>query len=71
MPQRIKNVTYNVQCAYDQTHTFQYVFKVEEGSEEITTSDVEAFCPHCEKNVRITIQGKVALDEKLMRNFKV
>lgn len=61
-----KKVRYNIQCAYDEKHVFEKIFLVEEGSEEID-SDVEAYCPFCDKMVKITIKGKVVPDEYTLR----
>ncbi len=65
---KAKRVLYNVECAYNPEHVFEKVFKIEEGSEAME-SEVEAYCPYCEKHVTTTIKGKAAPDESLLKRF--
>ena len=62
-------VTYMVQCAYDENHKFEKVFEIEEGTEQ-TFSNVQAYCPECDKMVEVTVQGKVIPDENILRMFE-
>jgi hypothetical protein len=66
-----KKVLYTVQCAFDPEHEFEKSFTVEEGSEEKKETEVEAFCPFCDKRVTVTVKGKVVPDESILRQFEV
>ena len=66
---KTKKVVYNVECAYNEEHVFEKVFTIEEGSEKIET-EIEAYCPFCDKMVTVTVQGKVIPDESILRKFK-
>jgi hypothetical protein len=63
-----KKVLYMVQCAFDPGHEFEKTFIVEEGSAPKETK-VEAFCPFCDKRVMVTVKGKAAPDESILRKF--
>ncbi len=65
---KIKKVKYNVQCAHNPEHNFEYVYNIEEGSEK-TESDVQAYCPYCDDFVDITIKGKVVPDDTVLKKF--
>ena len=65
-----KPVKYRVQCAFDEKHVFDKVFNIKEGSEEGPPSEVEAFCPFCEKPMTLKVQGEVGKDEVLMRTLE-
>ncbi len=65
---KVKKVLYNVECAYNPEHVFEKVFKIEEASEAMET-EVQAYCPYCEKHVTTTIKGKVVTDASLLRGF--
>jgi hypothetical protein len=41
---------------------------IEAGSEHVQ-SEVEAFCPFCDKMVTVTVQGKLIPDAALLRKF--
>jgi len=63
-----RKIKYNVQCANNPEHIFEYIYTIEEGSEDIK-SEVQAFCPYCDDFVDITIKGKVVPDAGLLRKF--
>lgn len=63
-----KKVFYNVQCAFDEKHVFEKALEVEVGSESVE-SEVDAFCPFCNKMVSITIKGKAAMNTSVMRGI--
>jgi len=65
---KYKKMLFNVQCAFDEKHIFPKSFDIDEGTEN-ETSEVEAFCPFCKKQVTVTVQGKVAPNESLLRKF--
>ncbi len=65
---KAKRVLYNVECAYNPDHVFEKVFTIEEESEGME-SEVQAYCPYCEKHVTTTIKGKAVPDESLLRGF--
>ena len=67
---KTRKVVYNVQCSYNVDHVFEKAFDVEKGSEDKQTQ-IETFCPFCEKIVKITVQGKVALNTELLREFNI
>lgn len=64
-----RNYLYNVQCAYNSDHIFEKLFTIEENTENVE-SEVEAFCPHCEKRVSVTVQGRVVPDAELLREME-
>ena len=68
MSKKTKKVVYEVQC--NEGHTFEKVFEIEEGSENIKTK-VQTYCPHCEKYVTYAIQGKVVPDQEVLRRFDI
>ncbi len=65
---KAKRVLYSIECAYDPSHVFEKVFKIEDGSEDME-SEVQAYCPYCQKHVTTTIKGKAPTDESLLREF--
>ena len=67
---QLKKVVHNVQCAFNPDHVFEKAFTIEDGS-ETEQSEVEAFCPLCEKFVTVTIQGKVVPDDEIRRKFNI
>lgn len=62
-------VKYKVRCAYDAAHIFDKAFEIE-GESEGVPSEVETFCPHCEKRVTVTIDGKAAPNASVLKTFK-
>ncbi|MFQ5544132.1 MAG: hypothetical protein ACE5FY_07260 [Nitrospiria bacterium] len=66
---RSKKTIYEVTCAFDETHRFDKAFNIEEGSEQIET-EVEAFCPYCNKQVTVCVEGRMVPDATLLRKFK-
>ncbi len=63
-----KKVVFKVQCAYDESHIFEKVLEIEEGTEDKET-EVQAYCPFCEKHVDVTVQGRVVPDTELLRKY--
>ncbi len=63
-----KKVVFKVQCAYDETHIFEKALEIKKGTEAKET-EVQAYCPFCEKHVDVTVQGKVVPDTELLRKF--
>ncbi len=66
--QRTKKVVFNVQCAYDESHIFEKVLDIEEGTEG-TKTEVQTYCPFCDGHVSVDVQGRVAPDAELSRKF--
>ena len=65
---KTKRVAYQVQCAYDSEHLFEKVLEVEVGSENRET-DIETYCPFCNKQVEFTIKGEPPRDQVILRKF--
>ncbi|MFQ5589287.1 MAG: hypothetical protein ACE5F7_10655 [Nitrospiria bacterium] len=65
-----KKILYEVQCAFDAAHRFEKTFAIETGSEQ-TETEVEAFCPYCNKQVTVAVEGKVVPDAALLRKFNL
>ncbi len=65
---KVKRVLYNVQCAFNPAHVFEKIFTIEEESEGLK-SEMEAYCPYCEKHVSITIAGKSEADASILKRF--
>ncbi len=65
---RTAKVVFKVQCAYDENHIFEKVLNIEESAEDEET-EVQAYCPFCEKHVNVVVQGRVAPDAELLRKF--
>lgn len=63
-----KKITYTVECAYDPQHVFEKSFVIEEGTEHLE-STVEAYCPHCDELVQVTIRGRIVADSEVLRRF--
>jgi hypothetical protein len=66
---KIKKVLYHVQCVYNEKHIFEKVFEIEEGSEAKEESEVETYCPYCDKLVTVVVKGKVTPDTSIFRNI--
>lgn len=66
-----KKVLYHVQCAYDEKHLFEKVFEIEDGSEEKEETELQTYCPHCDKLVNVVVKGKVPSDRTVFRGTKV
>lgn len=62
-----KKVLYQVQCVYNKKHVFEKVFEIEEGSEGKDGSEVQTYCPHCDKLVTVVVKGKVLPDTTIFR----
>ncbi len=63
-----KKKRFTVQCPFNENHIFDKVFTLEEGIDpEPTHSEVEAFCPWCDKMVTITVTGEAEKNETLFR----
>lgn len=67
---KMEKKLYHVQCVYDEKHIFEKVFEIEEGSEEKEESEVETYCPFCDKLVTVVIKGKVPKDRTIYRGVK-
>jgi len=67
---RKKKTKYTVRCVKNPEHTFDKVYDIEEGSEDSETSEVLAYCPYCDAEVGIEIQGKVFPDVDILRRFE-
>ncbi len=64
-----KRVAYKVQCA-SCNKLFDKVFEIEEGSEN-SQSEVEAYCPFCDNQVRVSVEGKIVANAELLRKIKL
>lgn len=60
---------YRVECAHDKSHVFEKVFVIEAGT-EFQDTEVETYCPYCEKQVTVAVQGKIQPDATLLRKFE-
>ncbi len=67
----LKKVLYQVECPHhaegEKPHVFNRIFKIEDGSEEIAESKVEARCAICDKMVQVKIKGKAHPDKWVKR----
>lgn len=63
---KAKRVSYMIQCAYNPAHTFEKVFKIEESSGGVTT-EIDTYCPYCNKEVKVTVKGRVSPDKTIFR----
>ncbi|MCK5057010.1 MAG: hypothetical protein KAT34_10165 [Candidatus Aminicenantes bacterium] len=59
---KTKKVLYNVQCIHNEKHIFKKVFEINEGTEKREETEVETYCPSCDKLVTVTVKGKVKPD---------
>ena len=66
---KTKKFIYQVECSEDASHVFEKIFEIEEGTENVTT-EVQAFCPHCNDYVNVNVQGRMAPDQEIMKKFK-
>jgi len=67
---RKKKTKYTVRCVKNPEHIFDKVYDIEEGSEDSKTNEVLAYCPYCDAEVGIEIQGKVPPDVDMLRRFE-
>ena len=67
---KTKKVLYDVQCIYDEKHVFEKVFEIEAGSEEKEETEVETYCPYCNKLVTVVVKGKVPPDKAVFRGIE-
>jgi hypothetical protein len=65
-----RKVLFNVQCPADPGHIFEKVFELTEGQDRPEKeTDIEAFCPYCNKIVPVTVNEKTPLDEEILKRF--
>ena len=67
---KTKKVLCRVQCVYNEKHIFEKVFEIEEGSETKEESEVETYCPFCDKLVTVVVKGKVTPDTSIFRSIR-
>ncbi|MCK5056078.1 MAG: hypothetical protein KAT34_05445 [Candidatus Aminicenantes bacterium] len=67
---KTKPVFLNVQCAFDKSHIFPKSFTVEEGGQSVE-SEVDVYCPFCNKLVVVKIKGELPSSESILRKFTV
>ena len=66
-----KRVLFNVQCQSDPKHIFEKVFELEENRERPgKETEVDAFCPYCNKIVEVTVKEKAPLNEEIIKRFE-
>lgn len=66
---KTKKISYDVQCVYDRNHVFKEEFQIVVGSEAYTESEVEIYCPQCEKLVTVVIKGQIMPDKPVYRGM--
>ncbi len=67
---KMEKKLYHVQCVHDEKHIFEKFFEIEAGSEEKEETEVETYCPYCDKLVTVVIKGKVLADGTIYRGVK-
>jgi hypothetical protein len=66
-----KRVLFTVQCRFDPGHSFEKVFELEENRERPgKETEVDAFCPYCNKIVEVTVKEKAPLNEEIIKRFE-
>ncbi len=65
---KTKKVVYEIQCQSNPEHILEKVIEIEEGSEKFET-EIQAYCPKCDKYVKAIVQGKLVPDQDILRKF--
>jgi phage terminase large subunit GpA-like protein len=63
----MSKVIYKVKCPHCKNE-FPLVVEVEEGSSE-TISNADVYCPHCNKVVKVKVEGKLVKDAEVFKRF--
>ncbi len=67
----VKQMIFMVQCPFDETHLFERKVDIEEGSDDRPAeSEVEAYCPFCDKMLTVKVTGKPDRNTIFYRKFK-
>ena len=64
-----KKQKYKVTCSKDATHTFERVIDVD--TDKKVENELVVFCPFCETQQKITVQGKVEPNDAILRGLKL
>jgi len=67
---KTKKVLYNVQCFHDEKHIFEKIFEIVEGTEKKEETEIETYCPFCDKLVTVTVKGKIKPDTSILRGIR-
>ena len=67
---RKKKIKHTVRCVTNPEHIFDKVFDIKEGRNDSKTSEVQTYCPYCNAEVAIEIQGEAFKDIDLLRRFE-
>jgi len=67
---KTKKILYRVQCVYNEKHIFEKSFEIEEGSEDKEETEVQTYCPQCNKLVTVVVKGKIPPDFMGSRIFR-
>jgi len=66
---KTKKVVYAMQCQSNPEHILEKVIEIEEGSEKFET-EIEVYCPKCDKYVKASVQGKLVPNQDILRKFE-
>lgn len=64
----MKHIIYNVICPYKEHRPLPYSVDVHE-AEKIVSSNVEIYCPYCDKFVTVKIKGKPVDNTEIQRRY--
>lgn len=63
-------VSYDVQCVHNRAHVFKKDFEIEEGSESSEETEMDVYCPECQKLVTVAVKGKIPPDKTIYRSIE-
>ena len=69
-----RTVVHKIQCVHNEEHIFEKTFKIEDGSGDGSVNEeteLQAYCPFCDKSVTVIVKGKVLPDKELLRKYKI
>ncbi len=66
-----KKKVFSVQCPIDKSHVFDKTFELEEGVDpDPLGTELDTFCPFCNRMVTIKVTGDAIKNEYLLRRFR-
>lgn len=63
-----RKIVHKIQCAHNEDHIFEKAFNIEDGKVTEET-EIQTYCPFCNKSVTVMVKGAVIPDEKLLRKY--
>ena len=65
---KIRKIVHKIQCAHNEEHIFEKAFNIKDGPVKEET-DIQTYCPFCNKSVTVRVKGEVVPDKKILRKY--